>query len=82
VENRISGPDLVSLSGGTVVAGFVVTDPLQNLAVEQERDPTNIEVTNIPGMGAVTVRWIVRGSGRFAVTVRSPKGGVHSLSKE
>jgi murein tripeptide amidase MpaA len=82
VENRISGPDLVSLSGGTVVAGFVVTDPLQNLAVEQKRDPTNIEVTNIPGMGAVTVRWIVRGSGRFAVTVRSPKGGVHSLSKE
>ncbi len=78
-ENRISRPDWVSLSGGSVVAGFVVTDPLQNIAVEQKRRPERIEVESIPGMGTVTVRWLVRGDGPFTVTVDSPKGGVHSL---
>ena len=80
-DHRISRPDWISLEGGDVVAGFVVTDPLQDLAVEQERRPARIEVESIPGMGTVTVRWIVRGSGPFTVTVDSPKGGVHSLSR-
>ena len=79
-DHRISRPYLISLEGGDVVAGFVVTDPLQDVAVEQKRRPERIEVESIPGMGTVTVRWIVRGSGPFTVTVDSPKGGVHSLS--
>jgi len=79
-ENRISRPDWISLAGGDVVAGFVVTDPLQGIAVEQKRRPGRIDVESIPGMGTVTVRWIARGSGPFTVTVDSPKGGVHSLS--
>lgn len=79
VEHRITGPDLVSLTGADVVAGFIVEDPLQDISVEQERDPRTLEVQNIPGMGTATVRWIVRGNGPFTVTVRSPKGGVHSL---
>lgn len=81
LENRISRPDWISLAGGDVVAGFVVTDPLQDIAVEQKRRPERIEVESIPGMGTVTVRWIARGSGPFTVTVDSPKGGVHSLGK-
>jgi len=80
-SNHISRPDWISVSGGDVVAGFIVTDPLQNIAVEQKRQPARIEVESIPGMGTVTVRWIVRGSGPFTVTADSPKGGVHSLRK-
>lgn len=80
-KNRISRPDWITLSGGDVVAGFVVTDPLQNLAVEQKRRPERIEVESIPGMSTATVRWIVRGSGPFTVTADSPKGGVHSLRR-
>jgi hypothetical protein len=38
-------------------------------------------VASIRGMGTVTVRWIVRGSGPFTVTADSPKGGVHSLRR-
>lgn len=79
-ENRISRPDWITLTGGQVVAGFVVTDPLQDIAVEQKRRPERIDVESIPGMGTVTVRWIARGSGPFTVTVDSPKGGVHSLT--
>lgn len=78
VENHISRPDWISLTGGEVLAGFQVTDPLQNIAREQQRLPARIEVANVPGMGTVTVRWIARGAGPFTVTVDSPKGGVHS----
>lgn len=78
VENRISPPDHISLRGGSVVAGFRVTDPLQDIAVEQKRNPERIRVDNIPGMSTVTVRWLVRGEGPFTITAESPKGGVHS----
>lgn len=77
LENHITRPDYISLEGGEVVAGFVVDDPLQNLATEQKRDPARILVDNIPGMGTVTVRWIVRGGGPFMVTADSEKGGLH-----
>lgn len=80
VENHITRPDYVSLSGGQVVAGFVVDDPRQNLATEQKLYPERIEVGNIPGMGTVTVRWLVRGAGPFTVTASSPKGGEHSAA--
>ncbi len=79
VENKISRPDHVTLSGGKVIAAFRVTNVLQNSTEEQVLDPTTIKLTNIPGGGVpVTVRWIVEGSGPFTVTVDSPKGGSHS----
>jgi hypothetical protein len=79
VENRISRPDHVTLSGGKVIAAFRVTNPLQNTTEEQTLDPTTIKLANIPGGGVpVTVRWIVEGSGPFTVTVDSPKGGSHT----
>src|SRR5690606_13467888 len=78
VENNISRPNWLSVSGGDVVAGFIVNNPLQNLATEQKHQPARINVANISGMSTVTVRWLVRGNGPFTVTVDSPKGGVHS----
>ena len=76
VENRISRPDQVTLTGRTVLAGFTVTNPLQDIASEQKRRPERIDVPNIAGMSTVAVRWIVRGDGKVTVTADSPKGGV------
>ncbi|HEV8123193.1 MAG TPA: M14 family metallopeptidase [Gemmatimonadales bacterium] len=80
IENQITRPDYVSLSGGEVVAGFLVDDPRQNLAREQRLHPGRLDVSNIPGMGTVTVRWLVRGDGPFTVTVSSAKGGTRSTT--
>jgi len=79
VENSITRPDLVSLTGGRVVAGFIIDNPLTGDATEQKRDPATIRVRNIPGNSAVRVKWIVQGAGPFTVTVDAVKGGVSSL---
>ena len=76
LDNRITRPDWVTIEGADPVAAFIVTDPLQNIAEEQTRNPGRIDVRNVPGMGTVTVRWLVRGTGPFTVTVDSEKGGV------
>ena len=75
----ISPPDRIRIEGGTVVAGFRIENPLQELAVEQEHRPGRVDVERIPGMGTVAVKWVVRGNGPFTVTVESAKGGTHSL---
>ena len=96
VENRISRPNLISLQGGEVVAGFTVASGgggfgggggggfggggQPQVATEQRVDPARIRVANIPGQGSVTVRWVVRGSGPFTVTADSPKGGIASAT--
>jgi hypothetical protein len=54
---------------------MVVENRDLNLAKEQKINPAVIEVVNIPGMGSVTVRWIVSGKGG-SVKVNSKKGGV------
>ncbi len=81
LDNRISRPDWVTLEGADPIAAFIVTNPLQDIAVEQKRNPRRILVDNIPGMGTVTVRWIVRGGGPYRVTVDSEKGGQATWSK-
>jgi hypothetical protein len=83
VENNISRPNWISLTGGEVLAGFVMSgggggffgggEPVAN---EQRVRPARINIDNIPGQGSVTVRWVVRGNGPFTVTADSPKGGV------
>lgn len=80
VENRITRPDHVTLTGGRVVAGFIVDNPLTGDATEQQRDPATIKLRNIPGNGLVRVKWIVQGTGAFTVTVDSEKGGVATRS--
>ncbi|MDQ7948916.1 MAG: M14 family zinc carboxypeptidase, partial [Pedobacter sp.] len=78
VKNNIETPDIISLSGGTVVAGMVVTNRDMNFTTEQKIDPANIKVGNIAGNSYVTVRWLVNGGSKFTVTVNSKKGGVAS----
>jgi hypothetical protein len=78
MEHKISRPDYITLTGRKVVAGFRVTDPLQDIAEEQKHHPERIEVENIPGRSTVTVRWIVSGSGAMTITAYSEKGGVLS----
>ena len=80
IEHSISPPDRISIEGGRVIAGFRVEDPLLDRAVEQKYRPRSIEVESIPGMGTAVVKWVVRGSGPFTVSVVSAKGGAHSLS--
>ncbi|MEQ8809556.1 MAG: peptidase M14, partial [Imperialibacter sp.] len=75
-KNKIIRPDYISLEGANVVAGMVVTDVDMNKTTEQKVAPAKIPVENIPGMEAVTVRWIVSGSGKYTVKVDSEKGGV------
>jgi hypothetical protein len=79
VENRISRPNHITLTGGRVVAGFVIDNPISGDATEQEREPATIKVANIPGQGIVRVKWIVSGTGPFTVTADSEKGGVSTM---
>lgn len=78
VRNKIEVPDIVSLKGGTVVAGMLVDNVDFGLTTEQKNDPTNLRVPTIPGHGLVTVRWIVKGGSSYTVTVDSKKGGIVS----
>jgi hypothetical protein len=80
VKNNIETPDIISLSGGTVIAGMQVTNRDMNFTVEQKLDPTNLKVNNIAGNSFVTLRWLVKGGDKFTVTVTSKKGGIASKS--
>jgi hypothetical protein len=74
-------PDYITLEGGKVIAGMIVEDRDMNEAREQKTNPQTIEVENIPGLGSVTVRWIVSGGKNYTVKVDSKKGGVASRQK-
>ncbi len=78
----IDAPDYVSLEGGNVIAGMVVTDPDRNITSEQKKNPVRIEIANIEGYQHVDVRWIVKGGSKFTVRVESVKGGHTSASSE
>ncbi|SEK93658.1 M14 family metallopeptidase [Parapedobacter koreensis] len=80
IAHKIEVPDVVSLSGGTVVAGMVVENRDLGITTEQRNDPANIKVSNIPSNGITTVRWLVKGGDKFTVTVDSKKGGTASKS--
>jgi len=77
VANHITRPDIISLAGSgiKVLAGFVVENPLLDVAREQKHQPDRIRVETIPGMGTVKLRWIVQGNGEISVTAESVKGG-------
>jgi hypothetical protein len=79
VENRISRPDHITLTGGRVIAGFVIDNGLTGDGTEQKRNPATMLVPNIPGNGIVRVKWIVQGGGPFTVTADSEKGGVSTM---
>lgn len=81
LKYKIMPPNFVSLSGTNVLAGMIVENRDMNIAVEQKTNPAKLAVENIPGMGSVTVRWIVSGGSNYSVTVDSPKGGIVTKRK-
>jgi len=78
---KIERPDYITLTGAKVIAGMTVDNFNPAAAIEQKNNPQTIEVSNIPGLGQVTVRWIVQGSAKLTITVDSRKGGTTSKSK-
>lgn len=77
VKNKIEVPDYISISTtAKVLAGMIVDNEDLNLSSEQTQSPQTIAVPNIPGLGTVTVRWIVQGNAKYTVSVESKKGGV------
>ncbi|MEO0471051.1 MAG: M14 family metallopeptidase [Bacteroidota bacterium] len=83
VKNHITRPDHISLltpEDTDLIAGMVVQNADLGLAIEQKHQPARLKVDNIPGMGTVTVRWIVEGEGPFVIEVNSVKGGTASRS--
>lgn len=81
LKYKIERPDFVTISGAKVLAGFVVENEDFKKYTEQKVNPEKIAVANIPGMGAVKVRWIVSGGGNYSITVDSAKGGKASWKK-
>ncbi len=80
VKNRINPPNLISLEGVQVVSGMILENKDFGLGTEQVFEPEHLLVPNIPGMGTVSVRWIVRGNLQNArISVNSQKGGLHEL---
>jgi len=78
---KIERPDYISIQGPKVIAGMVVENRDLNIAREQKNNPATLEVSNIPGMGSVTVRWIVSGGKNYTIKVDSKKGGVVTKQK-
>jgi hypothetical protein len=79
LKYKIERPDYITIKGADVLAGMLVDNADLGLTREQRQTPGTLLVPNIPGMGYVTVRWIVRGSGTtYTVEVDSRKGGFMS----
>lgn len=78
VRNKINPPNLVAISGAEVVSGILLENKDFGLGREQVFEPATLMVPNIPGMGIVNLRWIVKGNPRnVTIEVNSQKGGVH-----
>ncbi len=75
VQHKFTRPDWVTLEAADVIAGFVVTNPLQNLATEQKHHPQRINIETIPGMGTVQLRWLVQSTLNGTLVVDSHRGG-------
>lgn len=77
VKYNITRPDIISLSGKNmrVISGFMVEQPLRDIAREIKHHPESLKIDVIPGMGTVQVRWIVAGKPPFQIRLDSKKGG-------
>ena len=77
IKYRVERPDYVSLKNAQVVAGMLVENEDFGQTKEQIYSPERLEVRNIPGMGGVKVRWIVKGKlDKAQIEVDSQKGGL------
>ncbi len=77
LKRNITPPDLITISGRklNVIAGLWADEPSLQDATEQKNRPEQLRIKNIPGMGAIYVRWLVEGEGPYTVKVHSVKGG-------
>jgi len=75
LKYKIERPDYITISGAKVLAGMIVDNPDLNISTEQKNNPSSIAVKNIPGLGYVTVRWIIQGNSKYSISVDSRKGG-------
>lgn len=75
LKYKIERPDYISITGARVLAGMIVDNPDLNISTEQKNNPATIAVKNIPGLGYVTVRWIIQGASKYSINVDSRKGG-------
>lgn len=79
INFKIERPDFISLKNATVIAGMIIENEDFNLTTEQKNNPEKLEVANIPGMGFVKVRWVVKGKADNAsIEIDSAKGGLVS----
>ena len=80
VQNHITPPNIVSLSGPNVkvLSSGRVTDRFFKRAEAVKRRPERLELDTIGGMNEVRVQFIVSGRGKFTVAVDAAKGGVFS----
>ncbi|MBX2899039.1 MAG: peptidase M14 [Cyclobacteriaceae bacterium] len=81
LKYKIERPDYISIEGASVVAGMVVENRDLNLTTEQKNNPAVLEVSNIPGLGSVTVRWIIKTAKSYTIKVDSRKGGTATKQK-
>lgn len=92
VKRNISAPDVVSLRAATndasegdklrVVTALISGSKWFPKSQEQERNPSDVEITTIGGNGTTYVRWLVEDPGPYEVSVKSVKGGRHKLSSD
>jgi hypothetical protein len=79
INFKIERPDFISLKNASVIAGMIIGNEDFNLTTEQKNNPEKLEVANIPGMGFVKVRWVVKGKADNAsIEIDSAKGGLVS----
>lgn len=78
IQCMITPPDYLKLTGVNikVLAGFIVTEPLLDLAWEQKYKPWQLAIDAVPGMATVQARWLVVGKAPYNVEFNSNKGGL------
>jgi hypothetical protein len=77
ISKNISIPDQCELTGGLVLAGMTVQDEIFHRVKEANpKQPRKIILDKIPGTGDRKVRWLVQGTGRYTIEVRSQRGGI------
>jgi hypothetical protein len=81
VSQKISPPDLVTLSGPhvRVLTSGRVTDRFFNKVEAVSRRPERVEIDTVPGLNAIRVQFIVTGHGTVRIAVDSTKGGVRQI---
>jgi hypothetical protein len=81
VKHGITPPDRITIKGAEkVIAAVTSKERFFREPREQKRKPHVVKVDSIRGMGAVYVRWIVKGEGPFTVRCVSVKGGTAEKS--